>query len=64
VAAAEVSIAPAGAKQAFLDGASRAYRRSSWRAVIVFFLFPTHDREERLPSRCHHEDTGGGGGSI
>ena len=61
-------IAPDGAKQSFLDGADWAYTARIVAivagAVIVFFLFPRHDHEERLLARYHAEDTGGAGQSI
>ena len=51
----------AGAKSAFLDGADWAYTAGIVAillgAVLVFFLFPKKDDEERLLAEYHAEDT-------
>jgi DHA2 family multidrug resistance protein-like MFS transporter len=51
----------AGAKSAFLDGADWAYTAGIVAillgAVLVFFLFPKKDDEERLLAQYHAEDT-------
>jgi MFS transporter, DHA2 family, multidrug resistance protein len=51
----------AGAKQSFLDGADWAYTAGIVAivagAVIVFFLFPKREDEEKLLARYHAEDT-------
>jgi DHA2 family multidrug resistance protein-like MFS transporter len=51
----------AGAKSAFLDGADWAYTAGIVAillgAVLVFFLFPKKDEEERLLAQYHAEDT-------
>ena len=49
-------------KQSFVDGAElgvhrRGHRRSSLGAVLVFFMFPKHDDEQRLLAEYHAEDT-------
>ena len=66
--AAEVLIAPDGAKQSLLDGATgrtrlRAIVAILTGAAVVFFLFPGR-YEERLLARYHAEDTGSAGQSI
>ena len=52
----------AGAKQSFLDGADWAYAAGLVAivagAVIVFFMFPKREDEEKLLARYHAEDTG------
>jgi MFS transporter, DHA2 family, multidrug resistance protein len=51
----------AGAKESFLDGADWAYTAGIVAillgAVLVFFLFPKKDDEERLLAQYHAEDT-------
>jgi DHA2 family multidrug resistance protein-like MFS transporter len=51
----------AGAKSSFLDGADWAYTAGIVAillgAVLVFFLFPKKDDEERLLAQYHAEDT-------
>ena len=51
----------AGAKQAFLDGDDWAYTAGVVAillgAVLVYFMFPKHEEEERLLSAYHVEDT-------
>jgi len=53
----------AGAKESFLDGADWAYTAGIVAillgAVLVFFLFPKKDDEERLLAQYHAEDTAG-----
>jgi Na+/melibiose symporter-like transporter len=53
----------AGAKSSFLDGADWAYTAGIIAivvgAAIVFFLFPTKERERQLLADYHTEDTGG-----
>jgi hypothetical protein len=53
----------AGAKQAFLDGDQWAYLAGIVAillgAVIVFFLFPKKDDEQRLLAEYHAQDTAG-----
>ncbi len=55
----------AGAKTSFLDGADWAYTAGIVAIligfVIVFFLFPKKDDEERLLAAYHAEDTGQAG---
>ena len=52
----------AAAKESFLDGADWAYTAGIAAillgAVVVFFLFPRREAEERLLARYHAEDTG------
>ena len=52
----------AGAKQAFLDGDDWAYTAGVVAivlgAVLVFFMFPKHEEEERLLAEYHARDTG------
>jgi DHA2 family multidrug resistance protein-like MFS transporter len=54
----------AGAKSSFLDGADWAYTAGILAIllgfVLVFFLFPKKDEEQRLLARYQAEDTGGG----
>jgi MFS transporter, DHA2 family, multidrug resistance protein len=54
----------AGAKSSFLDGADWAYTAGIGAivlgAVVVFFLFPKREEEERLLAAYHAEDTPGG----
>jgi hypothetical protein len=51
----------AGAKESFLDGADWAYTAGIVAillgAVLVFFLFPKKEDEERLLAQYHAEDT-------
>jgi MFS transporter, DHA2 family, multidrug resistance protein len=51
----------AGAKTAFLDGDDWAYTAGVVAivlgAVLVFFMFPKHEDEERLLAEYHAEDT-------
>jgi DHA2 family multidrug resistance protein-like MFS transporter len=53
----------AGAKESFLDGADWAYTAGIVAillgAVLVFFMFPKKDDEERLLAQYHAEDTSG-----
>src|SRR4051812_3970968 len=53
----------AGAKSSFLDGADWAYTAGLIAvllgALIVFFLFPKKNDEQRLLAAYHAEDTGG-----
>jgi MFS transporter, DHA2 family, multidrug resistance protein len=53
----------AAAKESFLDGADWAYTAGIVAillgAVLVFFLFPRKDVEERLLAQYHAEDTAG-----
>jgi hypothetical protein len=53
----------AGAKSSFLDGADWAYTAGIVSIllgfVLVFFLFPKKDEEERLLARYEAEDVGG-----
>jgi MFS transporter, DHA2 family, multidrug resistance protein len=53
----------AAAKESFLDGADWAYTAGVVAillgAVLVFFLFPKRDEEERLLAQYHAEDTPG-----
>jgi hypothetical protein len=53
----------AAAKESFLDGADWAYTAGIVAillgAVLVFFLFPKRDDEERLLAQYHAEDTAG-----
>jgi MFS transporter, DHA2 family, multidrug resistance protein len=55
----------AGAKSSFLDGADWAYTAGIIAvvvgAVLVFFLFPRREQEERLLAAYHAEDTQGTG---
>src|SRR4051794_29934101 len=55
----------AGAKSSFLDGADWAYTAGIVAvlvgAVLVFFLFPRREQEERLLAAYHSEDTQGTG---
>ncbi len=52
----------AAAKSSFLDGDDWAYTAGLvfvlLGAVLVFFMFPKHDEEERLLASYHAEDTG------
>ena len=52
----------AGAKEAFLEGDDWAYTAGVVAillgAVLVFFMFPRHDEEERLLASYHAHDTG------
>jgi hypothetical protein len=52
----------AGAKSSFLDGAGWAYTAGIVAIllgfVLVFFLFPKRDEEQRLLARYHAEDSG------
>jgi hypothetical protein len=51
----------AGAKSAFIDGQDWAYIAGLVAvllgAVLVFFMFPKHEREERLLAEYHRKDT-------
>src|SRR4029453_18042191 len=51
----------AGAKSAFIDGQDWAYVAGLVAvllgAVLVFFMFPKHEREERLLAEYHRKDT-------
>ena len=51
----------AGAKRSFLDGADWAYVAGIVAivlgAILVFFLFPRKQEEERLLARYHAEDS-------
>jgi MFS family permease len=55
----------AGAKQAFLEGDDWAYTAGVVAillgAVLVYFMFPKHEEEERLLAAYHEEDTRVGG---
>ena len=57
----------AAAQTAFLDGDDWAYtagarRSSSWARVLVFFMFPKDDEEERLLASYHAQDTAASAG--
>ncbi len=51
----------AGAKEAFLDGDDWAYTAGVIAivlgAVLVYFMFPKHEEEERLLAEYHEKDT-------
>ena len=55
----------AGAKESFLDGDDWAYAAGLVAillgAVLVFFMFPKHEREDALLASYHAEDTGAAG---
>ena len=52
----------AGAKEAFLQGDDWAYTAGVVAillgAVLVYFMFPRHEEEERLLASYHAQDTG------